>query len=135
MLPGSFRGKANGVIRYDHPNSGLNHRNRHLKKKSGEGESPRRAKQKVPVLVKHRQPLYGEGERGKAVEHVGHQGEEERADEDGAIGFVVRMHVRPEENCRCDDCYDDDLDGLEDVEEGIALHQQPFFVERRLQEL
>ncbi|KAL6981697.1 hypothetical protein U1Q18_023322 [Sarracenia purpurea var. burkii] len=59
-------------------------------------ESQRRVKQKIHVLVKHRKPLYGEGELGKAVEHDDHG--EERTDEDSAVGFVVGMHFRLDEH-------------------------------------
>lgn len=74
-VPARIRGKPNGVIRRDHPNHSLKNRDRNPKQKRGKSESPRRMKQKVPLLIENRQSLYSERKLCKSVESVANHAE------------------------------------------------------------
>ncbi|GER52404.1 altered inheritance of mitochondria protein 36 [Striga asiatica] len=92
-------------------------------------------KQKVPMLVKNRKPLYSERKLGKPVKSIAYHTKQKRANINGSILFISRVHVCPQEQSRRDNGDYENLHCLKNVDERVSLDEEPLFVEIGLEKL
>lgn len=85
-------------------------------------------KEQIPLLEEHRQPGNGQGQFREAIEHVDDHGEDQSPNVNGAVVFIAMVHFGPQEDSGGREAYDDELNELEDVDEGISLDEKPFLV-------
>ena len=93
--PASLGGESDRVVRDDDPGDRFQHRDRNSEEEVGESEGPCWMEAEISVLVQHRQSLQGHRHLRESVEHVVHHAEQQRANEQGTVGFIFRVHISP----------------------------------------